>query len=61
MLGQRSRRDQGHPRASRRARDESGEQDHTDAFVMAGLLVDAYRLRKYTATFDQMITTFLAK
>jgi len=41
--------------------DESGTKGHTDVFVMAGVLIDAYRLRKYTATFDQMITTFLAK
>lgn len=41
--------------------DESGEKDHTDVFVMAGVLIDAYRLRKHTATFDEMIKTFLAK
>jgi hypothetical protein len=41
--------------------DESGEQDHSDVFVMAGVLVDAYRLRKHTANFDGMITTFLAR
>jgi hypothetical protein len=41
--------------------DESGAKGHTDVFVMAGVLIDAYRLRKHTATFDEMITTFLAK
>jgi hypothetical protein len=41
--------------------DESGAKDHTDVFVMAGVLIDAYRLRKHTTTFDEMITTFLAK
>ncbi len=41
--------------------DESGERDHTDVFVMAGVLIDAYRLRKHTANFDGMIKTFLAK
>jgi hypothetical protein len=41
--------------------DESGAADHTDVFVMAGVLIDAYRLRKATAGFDGMITTFLAK
>jgi hypothetical protein len=30
-------------------------------FVMAGVLLDAYRLRKHTAAFDGMITAFLAK
>ncbi len=29
--------------------DESGEQDHNEVFVMAGVLIDAYRLRKHTA------------
>ena len=41
--------------------DQSGEQDQGDVFVMAGVLIDAYRLRKYTAKFDKMITVFLAK
>ena len=40
--------------------DESGDQDQGDVFVMAGLLIDAYRLRKYTAQFDSELTTFLA-
>jgi hypothetical protein len=41
--------------------DESGDQGQSDVFVMAGVLIDAYRLRKYTATFDKMIVDFLAK
>jgi hypothetical protein len=41
--------------------DESGDAGQGDVFVMAGLLIDAYRLRKYTATFDEMIREFLAK
>jgi hypothetical protein len=41
--------------------DESGAKDHTDVFVMAGVLIDAYKLRKHTATFDEMIKTLLAK
>jgi hypothetical protein len=41
--------------------DETGDQDQGDVFVMAGVLIDAYRLRKYTATFDNMIKGFLAK
>jgi hypothetical protein len=41
--------------------DESGDQGQGDVFVMVGLLIDAYRLRKYTATFDQMIAAFLTK
>jgi hypothetical protein len=41
--------------------DESGDRDQGDVFVMAGVLVDAYRLRKYTARFDAMIKAFLAK
>ena len=40
--------------------DESGDQDQGDVFVMAGLLIDAYRLRKYTAEFDTALTTFLS-
>lgn len=41
--------------------DESGDSTQSDVFVMVGLLVDAYRLRKYTAEFDSMIVDFLAK
>jgi hypothetical protein len=41
--------------------DESGNKDQSDVFVMAGLLVDAYRLRKHTAAFDEMIASFLTQ
>jgi hypothetical protein len=41
--------------------DESGDASQSDVFIMAGLLVDAYRLRKYTAKFDEMIGDFLTK
>jgi uncharacterized protein DUF3800 len=41
--------------------DGSGSKDKGDVFVMAGLLIDAYRLRKHTDAFDQMISEFLAK
>jgi hypothetical protein len=41
--------------------DESGDQGQSDVFVMTGLLIDAYRLPKYTSTFDKMITAFLTK
>lgn len=41
--------------------DESGSTDEGDVFVMVGLLIDAYRLRKYTIRFDQQLSAFLAK
>ena len=41
--------------------DESGDQGQSDIFVMAGLFIDAYRLRKCTAAFDEMIKAFLKK
>jgi hypothetical protein len=41
--------------------DETGSDDQTDVFVMTGLLIDAYVLRKYTASFDKMLTAFLAR
>ena len=41
--------------------DETGDSSQTDVFVMAGLLVDAYRLRKYTTEFDKLIVEFLKK
>jgi hypothetical protein len=41
--------------------DESGDKSQSDVFVMAGLLIDAYRLRKYTAEFDALIRDFLDK
>ena len=36
-------------------------QRQTDVLVMTGRLIDAYLLRKHTASFDRMLTTFLAK
>ena len=41
--------------------DESGTlgAEGNDVFVMAGLLIDAYRLRKYTAEFDRLIKNLL--
>jgi hypothetical protein len=41
--------------------DESADQGQGDVFVMAGVLIDAYRLQKYTAKFDKMITAFLTR
>jgi hypothetical protein len=41
--------------------DETGDKGQSDVFVMTGLLIDAYSLRKYTASFDRMLTAFLAK
>ena len=41
--------------------DESGDVGEGDVFVMAGLLIDAYRLRKYTSQFDQALSAFLKK
>ena len=41
--------------------DESGSQDEGDVFVMAGVLIDAYRLRKHTANFAAIISVFLAQ
>src|SRR5436190_2102732 len=41
--------------------DETGDKGQTDVLVMTGLLIDAYLLRKHTASFDRMLTTFLAK
>lgn len=41
--------------------DESGNAEEGDAFVMAGLLIDAYRLRKYTSSFDKSLSSFLSK
>jgi hypothetical protein len=35
--------------------DESGDSGKGDVFVMAGVLIDAYRLRKATAEFDQKL------
>jgi hypothetical protein len=41
--------------------DETGDKGQTDVLVMTGLLIDAYLLRKYTASFDHMFKRFLAK
>jgi Protein of unknown function (DUF3800) len=41
--------------------DETGDKGQTDVLVMTGLLIDAYLLRKYTASFDEMLTAFLAR
>jgi len=41
--------------------DESGSEDQSDVFVICGLMVDAYKLRKKTAEFDQMLRNFLAR
>ncbi len=41
--------------------DESGSTDEGDVFVMSGLLVDAYRLRAQTKTFDDILGEFLRK
>jgi hypothetical protein len=41
--------------------DESGDKGQSDVFVLVGLLIDAYRLRKHAARFDEMIKAFLAK
>lgn len=35
--------------------DESGDRSEGDVFVMAGILLDAYRLRKTTADFDAVL------
>jgi hypothetical protein len=35
--------------------DESGDRSEGDTFVMAGLLLDAYRLRKTTENFDRLL------
>jgi hypothetical protein len=41
--------------------DESGAPPDSDVFVMCGLMVDAYKLRKKTADFDKMLAEFLDK
>ncbi len=41
--------------------DESGSAGDSDVFVMCGLMVDAYKLRKKTADFDKMLAEFLAR
>ena len=41
--------------------DESGARDQGDVFVMCGLMVDAYKLRKKTEDFDQRLEALFAK
>lgn len=41
--------------------DESGGRDQGDVFVMCGLMVDAYKLRKKTADFDAKLEALFAK
>lgn len=41
--------------------DESGGRDQSDVFVMCGLMVDAYKLRKKTADFDAKLEALFAK
>lgn len=41
--------------------DESGDTGHSDFFVMAGLMVDAYKLRKKTEDFDKLVQEFFEK
>lgn len=38
--------------------DESGDEGQSDVFVMAGILVDASKLRKWTAEFDLKLRAF---
>lgn len=40
--------------------DESGDRGQGDIFVMAGLMVDAYKLRKKTEAFDRKLSTLFA-
>ena len=41
--------------------DESGARDQGDVFTMCGLMVDAYKLRKKTADFDQKLEAIFAQ
>ena len=41
--------------------DESGSRDQGDVFVMCGLMVDAYKLRKKTEDFDRQLEALFAK
>ncbi|WP_445678801.1 DUF3800 domain-containing protein [Radicibacter daui] len=41
--------------------DESGARDQGDVFVMSGLMVDAYKLRKKTADFDAKLEAIFAR
>lgn len=40
--------------------DESGARNQSDVFVMTGLMVDAYKLRKKTEDFDQLLEGIFA-
>jgi hypothetical protein len=40
--------------------DESGARDQSDVFVMCGLMVDAYKLRKKTEDFDRRLEELFA-
>tara|TARA_R110000868_G_scaffold138329_1_gene352283 strand:- start:210 stop:1049 length:840 start_codon:yes stop_codon:yes gene_type:complete len=41
--------------------DESGDTGQGDVFVMAGILIDATKLRKYTSKFDKKLTELRAQ
>lgn len=41
--------------------DETGDRDQGDVFVMCGLMVDAYKLRKKTADFDEKLEELFAR
>ncbi len=41
--------------------DESGDQHQSNVFVMAGVSVDAYRLRKQTLAFDTLLQDLFAR
>jgi hypothetical protein len=41
--------------------DETGDSSQGGVFVMCSSVIDAYRIKKYTAKFDQMLSNFLAK
>lgn len=41
--------------------DESGDSGQGDVFVMAAILIDGVKLRKYTCEFDKMLRDFLEK
>lgn len=41
--------------------DESGDQSQSDVFVMAAIMIDGVKLRKYTVEFDAKLADFLAK
>ena len=41
--------------------DESGDQSQSDVFVMAAIMIDGFKLRKYTTEFDEKLFDFLGK